>query len=74
VFYSFLDMPDRFGLEISWQKLRQRWEQTKTAWNDPVSWEFEKNVIVPLGEQEDRTLRELERLTQVIEQAQRNVR
>lgn len=67
-------MKDRFGLGEAWQKLRQRWEQTKAAWNDPVSREFEKNVIVPLGAQEDRTLRELERLTQVIEQAQRNVR
>ncbi|MBD3308374.1 hypothetical protein GF339_18205 [candidate division KSB3 bacterium] len=67
-------MADRFGLETSWQKLRQRWEQTKSVWHDPVSRDFEKNLILPLADQQDRTVRELERLTEVIEQARRNVR
>ncbi|GAK60501.1 hypothetical protein U27_00398 [Candidatus Vecturithrix granuli] len=56
------------------QKLKHRWETTKTLWNDPVSREFEKNVMVPLGEQIRNTQRELDRMAQVIEQARRNVR
>ncbi len=55
-------------------KLKHRWETTKTVWNDPVSREFEKNVIVPLGQQIRNTQQELNRLFQVIEQARRNVR
>ncbi len=67
-------MADRFGLDTSWKKLRQKWEQTQTIWNDPVSRKFEKTFLVPLAEQMQRTQRELERLTQVIEQAQQHVR
>ena len=67
-------MKDNFGLYESWQRLRQKWEQTKTAWNDPVSREFEQTFLIPLAEQEERTQRELEKLTHVIEQARRNVK
>ena len=56
------------------QKLKHRWEATKTVWNDPVSREFEKNVMIPLGEQIQNTQREVSRLLHVIEQARRNVR
>jgi hypothetical protein len=67
-------MPDRFGLENVWKKLCQRWESTKTAWNDPVSRDFDKKLFVPLSEQMHKTLRELERLTQVIDNASRKVK
>lgn len=68
-------MTDRLGgLANAGNKLQQRWEQTKTEWNDPVSRELEQTVLTPLAEQMQRTLRELERLTQVIEQAQRRIR
>jgi hypothetical protein len=67
-------MKDNFGLYEAWQKLHQKWEQTKAAWDDPVSREFEHNFLIPLAEQEERTQRELEKLTHVIEQARRNVK
>ncbi len=67
-------MADRFGLEVAWRTLMQRWQQTKTAWNDPVSRTFEERVMRPLAGQEERTQRELERLTEVIDQARRHVR
>jgi len=67
-------MADRFGLAVTWQKFCLTWEQTKALWNDPVSRDFEQKAVLPLAEQEERTQRELERLTDVIEQARRNVR
>ena len=67
-------MADQFGLEASLKKLQQRWQQTRTAWDDPVSREFEHTFLAPLAEQMQRTQRELERLMYVIEQAQRHMR
>lgn len=67
-------MTDPFGLATAWQRFRQHWEQTKVTWNDLVSRNFEKMLIVPLAEQEERTLRELGELMHVIDQARRNVR
>ena len=67
-------MADKFGLDNSWKKLQQKWQQTKSVWHDQVCVEFEQTFLVPLAEQEERTQRELERLTQAIEQATRNVR
>ena len=67
-------MADKFGLDNSWKKLQQKWQQAKSVWHDPVCVEFEQTFLVPLVEQEERTQRELERLTQAIEQASRNVR
>jgi len=55
------------------KKLRHRWESTQIEWHDPVSQEFEKKVMIPLFEQVQRTQREMERLTQVIEQAHKHV-
>lgn len=67
-------MADNFGLEGSWKRLHQKWEQTKSVWDDPVSRDFERKLMIPLAEQELRTQRELECLAQVVEQARRNVR
>ena len=67
-------MPDPFGLELSWNKLKLQWEQTTSTWNDPVAQNFEQTFVIPLEEQMKRTRKELEQLTKVIEQAQRNIR
>ena len=56
------------------RKLSIRWQATRAAWDDPVSHDFEKKVILPLDQQLQRTRRELERLFQVVQQAQRNIR
>ena len=61
-------------LEIPLKKLQQKWEQTKTGWDDPVSREFEQTFLVPLAEQVQQTQLELERLKEVIIQAQRAIK
>jgi pantothenate kinase len=61
-------------LETPWKKLQQKWEQTKTGWDDPVSLEFEQTFLLPLAEQIQSTQRELERLKEVIIQAQRAIK
>lgn len=67
-------MADRFGLEAAWKQLVRRWQHTTTAWNDPVSRVFHEQVIRPLADQEERTIRELEHLTEIIDQARRHVK
>jgi hypothetical protein len=61
-------------LQEAWQRLRQRWADTAAVWNDPVRWDFEKQYWQPLEAQVQATQREMERLAQVIAQAQRSVR
>jgi hypothetical protein len=46
--------------------LNQRWQQTKSVWNDKVQREFEQEFIVPLEQQLPRTRETMERLSQVI--------
>jgi hypothetical protein len=54
--------------------LRQRWEYTKTMWNDSVRRGFEDDYWTPLEKQTQATQREMEKLAQVIAQAQRSVK
>lgn len=61
-------------LRDAWQRLGQLWDDVKTAWNDPVRWDFERQYWTPLESQVQATQRELERLAQVIAQAQRVVK
>ncbi len=61
-------------LHDAWQRLRQRWEDAKSLWNDPVRWNFEKDYWTQLEGQVQVTQREMERLAQVITQAQRSVK
>ena len=61
-------------LHDAWRRLNQRWEDAKSLWNDPVRWSFEKEHWAPLEGQLQATQREMERLAQVIAQAQRNVK
>ena len=64
----------RAELQDAWQRLRQRWEETKTLWNDPVRRRLEKEHWTPLERQVHATHREVEGLAQVIAQARRNVK
>ncbi len=61
-------------LDSAWRVLRQRWGDTQSLWNDPVRHSFEKEHWTPLESQMRATLEHLERLAQVVAQAQRNVR
>lgn len=58
----------------AFQRVRQRWEDVKAVWNDQVRWSFEKEYWTPLEGQVQATQREMERLAQVIAQAQRGVK
>ncbi len=60
--------------DMPWQRLKQKWEDTKTLWNDPVSRDFEERFMVPLAEQINQTQNALEKLSNMIAQAKRNMR
>jgi hypothetical protein len=61
-------------LQANWHRLCQKWENVKTLWNDSVRRGFEDDYWTPLERQTQATQREMERLVQVIAQAQRNVK
>jgi hypothetical protein len=61
-------------LDVTHKALFCRWENTQATWNDLVRWDFEKQYWTPLEAQIQATQRELERLAQIIAQAQRSVR
>ena len=63
-----------FGIESSWQPLKQKWESTTSVWDDSVSREFEEKFLLPLAAQINQTQSALENLANVVAQAQRNVR
>jgi len=60
-------------LQEAFQRLRQRWEEAKTLWNDPVRWDFEKRHWQLLERETQATLKEMDRLAQTIVRARRNV-
>jgi len=64
----------RSELQEAWQRLCQRWQGTTALWNDPMRWQFEREFWQPLEGQVPATLKEMERLAQVIAQARRGVR
>jgi len=53
--------------------LRQRWEDAKVLWNDPVRWDFAKRHWQLLEQGTQATLKEMARLADVLAKAQRNV-
>lgn len=57
----------------SWQHLNQQWQKTIALWNDPVRWQFEQDFWQALERQIPATLQTIERLAQIIAQAQQNV-
>ncbi len=61
-------------LQQAWQQLRQQWQKTAALWNDPVRWQFEREFWQPLEREVPATIREMDRLAQVISQARQNVR
>ncbi len=60
-------------LQQALQGLRQQWQRTNALWDDVVRWQFERESWQPLERQAQATLQEMERLAQVIAQAQQNV-
>ena len=60
-------------LDTAGRTLHQRWEQTKTRWNDPVSRSFESDYLTPIEAEAQATLKEMLRLAQAIDAARRAV-
>lgn len=63
----------RNRLQQGWQFLTAQWNRTATTWNDPARWQFEGEVWKPLQSQVPMTLMAMERLGQVLAQAQQEV-
>jgi hypothetical protein len=62
----------RMKLYNSLKTLRVHWDQVRDVWNDPVSLDFEETYWKPLGAQVDITLRETDRLGQVLDKLHRD--
>ena len=56
-----------------WHQLCQQWQKSTALWNDPVRWQFERDFWQALERQMPATLQTMERLAQVIAQAQQHV-
>jgi hypothetical protein len=69
---AVLDSPIE-QLGTAWKALRSRWEQTTPLWNDPVSQGFERNYLTLFESQTQTTHLEMQRLAQVIAEAQRRI-
>lgn len=61
-------------LATAWKRLQLRWEESGRAWDDPVRAELERRYWEPLLAETRATLREVERLMQVLAQARRSVK
>lgn len=57
-----------------WRRLHQRWQDAQAQWNDPVAHSFAKEHWALLEQQMHAVQQELERLAQVVAQAQRSVK
>lgn len=70
---AILDAPmDQLSTAI--KALQSKWQSTTPLWNDPVSQSFEKNYLALFDTQTQATLKEMQKLAQVIAEAQRRVR
>lgn len=54
-------------------RIRSQWQRSSSLWDDVVRWEFEREFWQPIERQAISTKLELEKLSQVITQAQQNV-
>lgn len=61
-------------LSDAWKLLQARWDATGETWRDQVHEDFAAQYWQPLAQQTEAAQRSLERLAQVIAQAQRAVK
>ncbi len=54
----------------SLKDLRIRWEDVQRGWDDPVSKDFDENLLQPLMAEANAVIRGIDRLTQVLHQMQ----
>jgi hypothetical protein len=54
----------------SLKDLRIRWEDVQRGWDDPVSKDFDENLLQPLAAEANAVIRGIDRLTQIMHQMQ----
>ncbi len=54
----------------SLKDFRIRWEDVQRGWDDPVSKDFDENLLQPLMAEANAVIRGIDRLTQVLHQMQ----
>jgi len=59
-------------LETALRRFRQRHERVRPLWSDRVGQAFERRYIEPLLEEADVTLKEMQRLAEVLAKAWKN--
>ncbi len=64
----------RDHLDNSWKALRLQWQAALTLWDDPVSRHFEREYWQEFERVVPATLDEMQKLAQVIAQAQRSAK
>lgn len=60
-------------LNASLRLLHRRWLDTRSKWGDRAAERYEQDYMHPLEAQAADTLKELQRLAEVLEKASRNV-
>jgi uncharacterized protein YukE len=63
----------RIKLNSTMKTLKARWEDIKPGWNDAVCKDFEEQYLAPLEQQVAATVRATDRLSQSLEDAQRQL-
>ena len=56
-------------LHFALKTLRARWEETQDEWNDSARQGFEENHLEPLEQQVLATLKDMDRLSQILTSA-----
>lgn len=60
--------------QTAWRRLVQHWQESETGWNDDARRNFERQHWLPLEKESAATLKEAERLAQVLSHIQRSVK
>jgi hypothetical protein len=58
-------------LTYAGRKLRLRWEQTQTQWNDQVTRDFDRQHLQPIEPKLVDAVRAIERLAEILTRAER---
>lgn len=61
-------------LSAEWRMMKQGWEATGKQWNDEVFEKFSAQHLDPLAQLTVSTLRSMERLVRVIDEAERRLK
>jgi len=60
-------------LVFEWSALKATWNETRTAWNDPVAWRFEKEFWEPMQQAVENVVRAAELSAEKVEALNRQI-